>query len=95
MSKMMTAKEKELREREKIRRSWPRLELASQYSGEMIYVNRRIYDGVLKKVNMLSMKVVGGAGGKLVIEYESKRGGSRGVLELNDIGPAPMKKEKC
>lgn len=90
MSKAITAMEKELREKEKLRRSWPRLELPSEYNGEMIYVNRRIYEGVLKKVEVVNMKVVGGTGGKLVIEYQPKRGCGRGILELFDIGPKPI-----
>lgn len=82
-----SAFDKELEKKEKLRRSWPRLEMEGQYPGEPIYINRRIYEGVLRKVTVISSSVIGR---KLIIEYMSKvRGGKCGIgrLELLDIGP--------
>ncbi|NHN33518.1 hypothetical protein [Paenibacillus agricola] len=79
------------RERLRVQRSRPRMELPSQYAGEMIYVHKKIYDGFMKKkgITITSCKAVGGSGGKLVIEYDVFRGG-HGTLELQDLGPMPV-----
>lgn len=80
-------RKKALTEQEKLRRSWPRLEFPSECAGESIYINRRIYEGITKKARIINFRVIGGSGGKLVIEYQSNIwGGGRGTLELLDIG---------
>lgn len=74
-------------------RSKPRTEMPSAYAGESIYVHKRVLDGFMKqfgkKLDLVSSRVVGGSGGKLVIQYTTKYGGS-GVLELKDLGPMPI-----
>lgn len=75
----------------KAERSKPRESVPAQY-GETIYVYKRVYDAFMKqvpqKISVISMKVVGGSGGCLRIEYTNWKG-SRGVLELKDLGPMP------
>lgn len=86
-------KREETKRREwlRVQRSRPRTELPAMY-GETIHVHQRILDAFMKqmgkKLQLLSSRVVGGTGGRLVIEYETKYGG-RGMLELNDLGPMP------
>lgn len=81
-----------------IRRDWlrkerskPRIEIQALY-GESIYVHKRVYDGFMKlvgrKIRLDSMKVTGGSGSSLLINYYSVSGG-RGTLELIDLGPMP------
>jgi len=91
MSRDQLAVEREKREREKRIGKMERLVIPSEYSGEMIHVAKKLYDSILKKVHVTGVRPVGGAGGKVIIEYQPKRGGGRGVLELCDIGPAPIK----
>jgi hypothetical protein len=64
------------------------MEFQNEY-GDLIYVSKRIYDGVTKKVEIISIRPVGR---DLIIHYKSKKGGNRGILELYDIGPAPIKR---
>lgn len=65
----------------------PRLEVPSEFAGELIYVSKRTFDKVTKKVDILGIKSVGGSGGKLKINYRTKF--SSGTLELYDLGPLP------
>lgn len=87
-------KKREAEQREWLRkqRSRPRMELPSQYSGESIFVHQKIYEGYMKnkKISILSCRVEGGTGGKLITEYTTQAGG-RGRLELLDLGPVPAK----
>lgn len=55
-------------------------------NNEFIYVPKRVRDHLNKKVIITKQSVVGGAGGKLVIEYRSKRYNSHGKIELYDMG---------
>ena len=67
----------------------PRLEFPSEFAGEIIYVSKRAFDKVTKKVNVLGIYSVGGSGGKVIITYRTKF--STGKLELYDLGPLPTK----
>lgn len=64
---------------------------STDYPGEVIHVAKRVYEGIQKKAQIISTRVVGGYGGKVVIEYKPKKGTGYGVLELNDMGPQPTK----
>lgn len=64
----------------------PRMEFSDEY-GQTVYVSKRRYDEVLRKVNVKSVRTVSR---KVIIEYQSKCGKSHGVLILNDIGPRPQ-----
>lgn len=64
-----------------------RIPIQSEYQGELIYISKKHYDQILKKVMVTSSKPVGGSGGKVIIQYRSKNGVANGVLELYDIGP--------
>lgn len=55
-----------------------------QSEGELIYISKKHYDQILKKVMVTSIKPVGG---KIIIQYRSKNGAANGVLELYGIGP--------
>lgn len=72
-------------------RSKPRDEMPASY-GESIHVHKRILDGFMKqvgkKIDIASSKVVGGAGGVYILEYTTRHG-TRGTLELFDLGPMP------
>lgn len=72
-------------------RSKPRTEMPAEY-GEAIHVHKRVLDGFMKqvgrKIDITSSRVVGGAGGRYVLEYTTRHGG-RGMVELNDLGPMP------
>lgn len=61
---------------------------------EFIYVPRRAIDLINKKAIILKQNVIGGVGGKLVIEYKSKSGTNHGVMELYDMGPDIPKTKK-
>ena len=63
----------------------PRLEFPSEFAGEVIYVSKRAFDTVTKKINVLGIHSVGGSGGKVIIIYRTKF--SSGTLELYDLGP--------
>lgn len=67
----------------------PRLEFPSEFAGELIYVSKRAFDKVTKKIDILGIKSVGGSGGKVTINYRTKF--STGTLELYDLGPLPTK----
>lgn len=58
-----------------------------QGEGQLIYVSKKHFDQILKKVMVTSIKSVGGSGGKVIVNYRSKNGSATGVLELYDIGP--------
>lgn len=95
-----TKSEIEQERKERARRQWlkeekrrrPRTELPTVYEGESIHVHQRIYDGFMKQVGkklvVISTSFKGGAGGKLIIHYETRYGG-HGTLELFDLGPMP------
>lgn len=55
-------------------------------NGQFIYVPKKIIDYLSKKTIVTCMQTVGGAGGKLVIEYVSKKGSAHGRMELYDMG---------
>lgn len=76
--------EKEHKEHMKLVRSWPRLEMKNQY-GDPIYVNRRIYEAITKKVIVIRSWV---ETNKVIIEYRPRKGPGKGRAELFDIGPA-------
>lgn len=86
-------KHKDMLRREWLRkeRSKPREEMPASY-GESIHVHKRILDGFMKqigkKIDFASSKVVGGAGGSYILEYTTRHG-TRGTLELFDLGPMP------
>lgn len=61
---------------------------------EFIYVPKKAIDLIYKKAIILKQNVIGGVGGKLVIEYKSKSGTSHGVIELYDMRPDIPKKLK-
>jgi len=82
--------QRERHEREKRIAKYDRLELPSEFTGETIHVAKKLYEGILRKVRVTEIRPIGGAGGRIRIEYEPKRGGGHGVLELHDIGPAPI-----
>ncbi|SPF51526.1 hypothetical protein SBF1_5110001 [Candidatus Desulfosporosinus infrequens] len=63
----------------------PRLEFPSEFAGEIIYVGKRTFAKVTKKVDITGIHSVGGSGGKVVINYRTKF--SSGTLELYDLGP--------
>lgn len=63
-------------------------------NNQFIYVPKRAIDGISKKAVITKQYVVGGAGGKLVIEYEAKKGSGHGVMELYDMGPDEKKLEE-
>ena len=69
---------------------WPRIQYPSEYAAESIYIHKKIFETFMKKVRISRIRVIGGSGGKLVMEY-STRLGTTGVLELNDLGPLPEK----
>jgi hypothetical protein len=71
----------------------PRTEMPAQYDETIhVHVHKRVLDAFMKKVgkkiDIESSRVVGGMGGKYVLEYRVRGGGS-GRLELNDLGPMP------
>lgn len=55
-------------------------------NGQSIYVSKKIIDYLYKKTIVTCMQTVGGAGGKVVIEYEAKKGSAHGRMELYDMG---------
>lgn len=55
-------------------------------NNQLIYFPKRILDQINKKAVITSMQAIGGSGGKVVIEYRSKKGNGHGVMTLNDIG---------
>lgn len=57
-------------------------------SGEVIHVSKMLYDKVMKmrKIYITSVQTIDK---KLIINYKASNGS--GVLELYDIGPAPIK----
>jgi hypothetical protein len=59
---------------------------------EFIYVPKRVIDTISKTAIITNQYVVGRAGGKLMLEYEAKRGSAHGVMEINDMGPDTPKK---
>lgn len=63
-------------------------------NNEFIYVPQRAINLLHRKCIITNQYTVGGAGGKLVIEYESKNGDSHGVMELYDMGPDKPKDKK-
>lgn len=63
-------------------------------NNEFIYVPQRAINLINKTAIITNQSVVGGAGGKLVIEYQSKSGNSHGVMEINDMGPDKPKNKK-
>ena len=70
-----------------------RLQLPSEYPGDVIHVSKRAYEGIVRnrKIDIIRIRTVGRS---LVIDYVSKRGFTKGCMELNDLGPLPDKKEK-
>lgn len=68
-----------------------RLQIPGEFSGEVLYVSKRAYEGIVKskKIDINSIRAVGG---KLVIEYTSRHGFTKGCMELNDLGPSKEKK---
>lgn len=72
-------------------RSKPREEMPASY-GESIHVHKRVLEAFMKqvgkKIDIASSKVVGGAGGVYILEYTTRHG-TRGSLELFDLGPMP------
>ena len=66
-----------------------RLEFPSEFAGQIIYVSKRTFDKVTKKVIIVGIHSVGGSGGKVTINYRTKF--STGTLELYDLGPLPTK----
>lgn len=54
-----------------------------------IYVAKKVYDYIFKKLVVTNMSIVSK---KLVVEYKTKFG-QIGVMELYDIGPNPTKKK--
>ncbi|MBM7106865.1 hypothetical protein [Brevibacillus laterosporus] len=68
-----------------------RLAIQGDYPGETIYVSKRVYETIQRKSIITNTQIVDR---KIVIEYKAKKGESYGVMELYDIGPAPIKKEK-
>ncbi|MED1787596.1 hypothetical protein P4V47_08760 [Brevibacillus laterosporus] len=68
-----------------------RLAIQGDYPGETIYVSKRVYETIQRKSIITNTQIVDR---KIVIEYKAKKGKSYGVMELYDIGPAPIKKEK-
>lgn len=52
-------------------------------NGELIYVHKNIMDNLRNKTNILYTH---GEDGKLILEYEVKRGGGRGSMELYNTG---------
>lgn len=72
-----------------------RLQIPGEHDG-VIHVSKRAYGGIIRdrKIDIISICSVGGVGGKVVIEYVSKRGRARGCMELNDLGPQPNKSIK-
>lgn len=56
-------------------------------NNQFIYFPKRILDQINKKAVITSMQAVGGSGGKVVIEYRSKKHNISGKMELNDLGP--------
>ncbi|KZL94334.1 hypothetical protein [Clostridium magnum] len=63
-------------------------------NNQFIYVPKRAIDLIYKTAIITNQYTVGGKGGKLVIEYQSKSGGSHGVMEINDMGPDEPKNKK-
>lgn len=63
-------------------------------NNEFIYVPKRAIDLVNKTAIITNQYIVGGAGGKIVIEYQSKKGSSHGVMEINNMGPDKPKNKK-
>ena len=70
----------------------PRLEFPTEFAGEIIYVSKRTFDKVTKKVTILGIQSVGGSGGKVMINYRTNF--SSGMLELYDLGPLPTKSKQ-
>lgn len=68
-----------------------REEMPANY-GESIHVHKRILEGFMKqvgkKIDVSTSKVVGGAGGTYILAYTTRHG-TRGTLELFDLGPMP------
>ncbi|AGR47408.1 hypothetical protein EMERY_78 [Brevibacillus phage Emery] len=56
-----------------------------------IYVSKRMFETIQRKSIITNTKIIDR---KIVIEYKAKKGESYGVMELYDIGPVPIKKEK-
>ncbi|MDN9011082.1 hypothetical protein [Brevibacillus laterosporus] len=67
------------------------LAIQGDYPGETIYVSKRVFETIQRKSVITNTKIIDR---KIVIEYKAKKGESYGVMELYDIGPAPIKKEK-
>lgn len=84
--------DKEVERRRKQLDRLPRLEYPGEYPGETIYISKRVYEGVMKKAVITGMRAVGGIGGKVIINYEPKKGKGSGTLELYDLGPSPQSK---
>lgn len=67
----------------------PRLEFPTESAGELIYVSKRAFDKVTKKVTILGIQSVDG---QLKINYRTNF--SSGTLELYDLGPLPTKSKQ-
>jgi len=68
-----------------------RLQIPGESDGEVLYVSKRAFEGVVKN-KKLEIKSIRPVGGKLVIEYVSTRSMAKGTMELNDLGPKNEKR---
>lgn len=63
-----------------------RLQIKGEHDGEIIHVDKYEYQGIVlnRKLEILSIRAVGG---KVVIDFVTKRNLVRGSKEFKDLGP--------
>jgi len=66
------------------------LRIKGEHDGEILYVSKYDYQGIVlnRKLQILSIRAVGG---KVVIDYVTKRNLVRGCKEFKDLGPQSNK----
>lgn len=71
------------------------IEVPSEIPGESMFLSMRVYDRINKKlcksVNITRQYAVGGARGKLVVEYTAKKGKGFGKIELYGLDGVTQK----